>query len=717
MEHTCGSLTSVEDHYQYEPLIAGDAVRVLNLEPANDFESPLRGFISQHRLTVESVEPDGCGYSAVSYTWGDPTPSHKLRLRLNTQWVFLPITRNADLLLRHLRDAHKITPLWIDGVCLNQKDEGEKGQQIPLMGQIYAHAKRVHIWLGDDEIEDARRAFSLIRRIELGGMDGLSPGTSEFLFLEKFFNRPWFTRRWIIQETVFAHDAVLHCGHHTMSLSRVMNVLAKASSQGWSELPGWGLRMLKSAIGSGQMQSPRQGLLSLLWNLHESECTDKRDRIAAVYAFADNSERAPLQYDVEDWKKLYTDVASYYLHSGTSTAQAILLHLCDFGSIKSNSDDEVPFWVPNWSKKREDLIPFGAREGAPINPLREYKLALFLGFNEVIYRLFFTLFPGLRSENKQWKQKERQAWEKQRQGYGGDLTSLNLIISEHKLRINYDFFTFINACGIVDQVICPSLSENFWEEIVGLVRWQETRFEIVKAIFKSDQAVIPENERHKMEVDSLKSLLVSMLAGRDPTPVAALSASKLSEAVDRLCAGLKLVSGRDDGSNFHTPNQHQDQEILREFRSVIKHLALLRVQATVGYYWAIGPPDLVKGDWLVPIVPQGERVARRPEPRIIPFLFLREVGAEERGKVWYPSITSDPNSRLRRLAKSKLPEDGSVHINAKFVGSGGGCLHSFSYYSELLYHQELWRILLRATEAANKKGLPGPIVFDILWDA
>lgn len=497
-----------------------------------------------------------------------------------------------------------------------------------------------------------------------------------------------------------------------MSLSRVINVLAKARSQCWSDLPGWGLRMLNSAIGPGQMQSPRQGLLSLLWDLHESECTDERDRIAAVYAISDNLERAPLHYDVGDWKKMYMEVASYYLNSGTSTAQAVLLHLCDFGSIKSNADNEVPFWVPDWSTKRQDLIPYGVREGAPMNLIREYKLRLMLGLDEVIDRLIFSLWSGVRSEYKQWKQEERQAWQKQRRGHGGDLISLNLMVD--KLRINYDFFTFINSCGIVDQIICPSLSEDFWEEIVGLVRWRNTKFETVKEIFKEGQVMIPANERHKIEVDSLKSLLVSMIAGRDPTPVDALSTSELSGTVDKLCAGLKLCSGRGDRSNFHSPNQNQDQELLRELRSAIKHLALLRVQATMGYYWAIGPPDLVKGDWVMPIVPQGERVACRPEPRIIPFLFLRENGPEERGKVWYPSMASDPESRLGRLVRHMFPGGDFVHINARFVGSGGGCLHSFSYYSQLLYHRSLWRVLLRATKAASEQGLPGPIVFDIL---
>lgn len=145
MEHAIRSVgdpsTLLDGQYQYEPLFAEDAVRVLNLEPANDFQSPLCGFITQHQPAVESLDPDGRRYSAVSYTWGDPTASHKLFLSHNTQSTFLPISRNADVLLRYLRVTHK-KALWIDGVCLNQKDQGEKAQQIPLMGQIYAYAKK-----------------------------------------------------------------------------------------------------------------------------------------------------------------------------------------------------------------------------------------------------------------------------------------------------------------------------------------------------------------------------------------------------------------------------------------------------------------------------------------------------------------------------------------------------------------------------------------------
>lgn len=126
-----------DDEYRYEPLIAEDAVRVLVVEPADQFDSPLCCSITQHRRELQSGCANGCEYSAVSYTWGSSELSHQLLVRADAEsWSRLRITANVDSLLRHFRVPHKARMLWIDAICLNQKDDDEKTQQIPLMGQI-----------------------------------------------------------------------------------------------------------------------------------------------------------------------------------------------------------------------------------------------------------------------------------------------------------------------------------------------------------------------------------------------------------------------------------------------------------------------------------------------------------------------------------------------------------------------------------------------------
>lgn len=37
----------------------------------------------------------------------------------------------------------------MDSICINQADDGEKAQQVPMMGDIYQKARRVVVWLGE----------------------------------------------------------------------------------------------------------------------------------------------------------------------------------------------------------------------------------------------------------------------------------------------------------------------------------------------------------------------------------------------------------------------------------------------------------------------------------------------------------------------------------------------------------------------------------------
>lgn len=250
-----------DDQYQYEPLIAQDAVRILVLEPADDFNSPLRCSIVQRERNSQSLSASGCEYSAVSYTWGDRELSHQLFVTVDAKsWRCLQITASVDSLLRHLRVTYKPRLFWIDAICLNQKDEIEKTQQIPLMGCIYSDAKRVHIWLGDNEADKAQQAFTIIRSAERE--DRWKVTEDEMQCLAGLFNRPWFYRRWVIQEAVFSHDAIFHCGTHMLSLSRVMTALGKMKGAGGHDLVGHGARMLLSSVGSRHFSN--KGLLSLL---------------------------------------------------------------------------------------------------------------------------------------------------------------------------------------------------------------------------------------------------------------------------------------------------------------------------------------------------------------------------------------------------------------------------------------------------------------------
>jgi hypothetical protein len=51
--------------------------------------------------------------------------------------------------LTHIRDAQSTRTIWIDALCIDQKNEQEKSEQVQQMREIYAKAHRVVTWLGE----------------------------------------------------------------------------------------------------------------------------------------------------------------------------------------------------------------------------------------------------------------------------------------------------------------------------------------------------------------------------------------------------------------------------------------------------------------------------------------------------------------------------------------------------------------------------------------
>lgn len=343
--------------YVYQPLIAEDAVRVLVLEPANTMDAPLRCSIDQYIRSQElySEEYDEeIHFSAVSYTWG--TASASLRLAIaNSDEVphvsYMWISATVDSFLRHLRKPEEAVRLWIDALCLNQKDTTEKAKQIHFMSDIYKAARRVHIWLGDQRIETARKAFSVIRRLDL--THELCTDSDDFASLVALFRRSWFSRRWIIQEAALAHDALVHCGTASILLSRILMALRKLKramkNSAFVKL-GYGAHMLLASVATYQMSAPDLSILQLLWDLDESECFDKRDRLAAVYGMASNHLKPrQLHYD-GDFVQLYSKAAADIVNQNSEFGTEILLHVLEFGPLSDLSECgqvDLPSWVPN----------------------------------------------------------------------------------------------------------------------------------------------------------------------------------------------------------------------------------------------------------------------------------------------------------------------------------------------------------------------------------
>ncbi len=134
------------------PLVHGDEIRLLHLEPASGEED--RVHFTLHHVILS----DKPSYEAISYCWGDQDDTREAYCDSKP----LRITASLYTALRRFRSKRIPRILWADAVCISQTDVAEKNAQVRLMSRIYSQPSRVLIWLGDDTsgIEGLRESIA-----------------------------------------------------------------------------------------------------------------------------------------------------------------------------------------------------------------------------------------------------------------------------------------------------------------------------------------------------------------------------------------------------------------------------------------------------------------------------------------------------------------------------------------------------------------------------
>ncbi len=73
------------------------------------------------------------GYTALSYTWGDPNTTRDVLM----QDCMIPVTENLWEFLSEMMRQREQRYFWIDALCINQADMVEKSSQVQMMSEIY----------------------------------------------------------------------------------------------------------------------------------------------------------------------------------------------------------------------------------------------------------------------------------------------------------------------------------------------------------------------------------------------------------------------------------------------------------------------------------------------------------------------------------------------------------------------------------------------------
>ncbi|KAF2967756.1 hypothetical protein GQX73_g5838 [Xylaria multiplex] len=261
-------------------------IRILDLEPEprhrlqgrarQPVVPPLRG-----TLRIVSLE-DRPDFVALSYVWGSKADPPDLLLCNGCK---IEITSNCKDALQAVQRSQGPVTIWVDAICINQKDNTEKASQIPNMEDIYTWARMVYVWLGPGDehtdsimktlreashrgiclegnrirhldcklagrgaaedswtlcMQDLKDCWVYVRWVNPLLLD-VSRLASPLLVLANYLpcqgernyaksldsllSRPWVNRAWTFQELILAQDITLMCGEQLLSWDRFVRGL------------------------------------------------------------------------------------------------------------------------------------------------------------------------------------------------------------------------------------------------------------------------------------------------------------------------------------------------------------------------------------------------------------------------------------------------------------------------------------------------------------
>lgn len=349
-----------------------ESFRVFILFPG-DHGDVLRGEICTIPLTSDRR------YRTLSYVWGpENQPTHTIL----TPDGILTVKASLNDALFNLRQKSSHVNLWIDALCIDQKNDKEKEHQILLLSRIFQNASRTIAFLGADETSnDAIRALIQINAKSKCGSDmekwpeGLPcppltweersmPGAESQIWADvvAFFRRPWFGRAWIIQEAVAAPTVTMVCGGLAFDwndLYEAMTLVDHELQISAADAASWRPFMTLGWHRECEAQKTRYPLAQLLQFYRHVDSSRARDRFFALLGLAsdgDNPEYAP-DYDAS-FEDIVVKIGRAFVAQGQGMT---LLNAAGLGS----QPDRFPSWIPDWTTTTAGSLAGSSSLGVP----------------------------------------------------------------------------------------------------------------------------------------------------------------------------------------------------------------------------------------------------------------------------------------------------------------------------------------------------------------
>jgi hypothetical protein len=356
--------------YTYMRLEPGCEIRLLRLS------AKLSGPMIQGKLIHMPIDKLPT-YECISYVWGKPTGKETIILNRRK----FEVSTNVYEILRQRKALFLSRLIWIDSICINQKNTKERTDQIKLMQTIYGKATRVTICLGNAPDADLARMlihklfFQTFWRVPsawneaimtsyMNGLKDNGGGTSpEWLALRRLLQNPWFERCWVVQELTLASKVLLIYGGHyidwEMLLSLMQFFIQEQSTITLMMLVKDGEHGSALPVGlfNGQVmanfrrmyhQNETLQLHKVLRRCITFRATDPRDRVFALQGITEAAKNIPIDYEL-DIEEVLINTAKHLVRRPEALE---VLQYAGVGWTEDATGLKVPSWVVDWTRTK-----------------------------------------------------------------------------------------------------------------------------------------------------------------------------------------------------------------------------------------------------------------------------------------------------------------------------------------------------------------------------
>jgi hypothetical protein len=268
--------------------------------------------------------------------------------------------------LKKVRHEEDVITVWIDAICINQKDSQEKARQIPLLPEIFLGARPTFALVALDNKSDA--AVTLLRQIYTqhsperkswprdvpplpsSWSERSIPHNSDPIWdqLVAFLNRPWFRRAWIVQEVIVSQSVELVCGDMLVPwtvIEQAMDIIDDNVDYMSIDRAVWEPFQKLSLHRKWEHEQYRWCLFQLLETYRHVQSTLMRDRLFALIGLARDANTPEFEPDYEEntpLEEIICRFAKVFVEQGRGMA---LLHRAGLDT----EPNRFPSWVPNWT--------------------------------------------------------------------------------------------------------------------------------------------------------------------------------------------------------------------------------------------------------------------------------------------------------------------------------------------------------------------------------